>query len=232
MRVIYAPQPGRLRGKLDKLVGVGEAAGRIVEPGGHADRALLHALPQHGLHVLDLGAAGSAVGPAGGRDAERGVAHDIDDVDGDPAVEQRQVLGHRRPAGLDVRPAVQAGVEVYEPLQVVRRPEGGVGVAVDADQLGRDALVDLGHVLRVGQQHQPRVRVDVDEPGADDLPGGVYRPRGGNAGGVAPDDRQRVALDADGGAVAGVPRAVHDEAARYEQIEHWLPVRRKCPVMP
>ena len=70
----------------------------------------------------------------------------------------------------------------------------------------------------------------VYEPRADDLPGGVYRPRRGNLGDIASYDRQAVAFDADGGVEAGVSCAVYDEAACYEQIEHCLPIRLKCLV--
>ena len=57
--------------------------------------------------------------------------------------------------------------------QVRARPERRVGVAVDADDLGRHALADLGLVARLGEDHQPAVAVEVDEPGRDDVTGGV-----------------------------------------------------------
>ena len=50
------------------------------------------------------------------------------------------------------------------------RRERGVGVAVDADELRRDALADLGLVARLREHHQPAVAVEVDEPGRDDVP--------------------------------------------------------------
>ena len=51
--------------------------------------------------------------------------------------------------------------------------ERGEAVAVDADDLGRDALADLGLVARLGEDHQAAVAVQVDEAGSDDLAGGI-----------------------------------------------------------
>src|SRR5262245_63233462 len=63
-----------------------------------------------------------------------------------------------------------------ERIEVVLAGERRVAVAVDADDLGRDALANLRLVARIGEDHQPRVRVKVDEPGRDDLAGRVDRP--------------------------------------------------------
>ena len=66
--------------------------------------------------------------------------------------------------------AVQARVELDEvPQEVFVGGEGGVGVAVDADEFSGDALTDLGVVLGLGEDDEARVGVHVDEAWADDL---------------------------------------------------------------
>ena len=95
-------------------------------------------------------------------------------------IEPVEVAGDRVPVDLRLvgppRVAVEAGVEVDEPVEVLLGGERRVAVAVDADDLGRDALADLGLVERLGEEHQPRVAVEIDEPGRDDLAGRVDRP--------------------------------------------------------
>ena len=73
-------------------------------------------------------------------------------------------------------PAVEAGVELDERLEVLAPRERREAVAVDADELGRHALADLGLVAAVGQDHQAAVAVEVDEARRDDLAGRVDRP--------------------------------------------------------
>ena len=53
--------------------------------------------------------------------------------------------------------------------EAVAVPERRIRQPVDADDLGRDALADLRLVARLGEDHQARVAVQVDEPGRDDL---------------------------------------------------------------
>ena len=56
--------------------------------------------------------------------------------------------------------------------------ERRIAVAIDPDHLGGDALPHLRLVARIGQDHQPAVRVEVDESGRDHHPGRVDRAAG------------------------------------------------------
>ncbi len=76
------------------------------------------------------------------------------------------------------RAAVEAGVERQEVVQVALVRERRVAVAVDADDLGRDALADLGLVAGLGQHRQAGVAVEVDEARRHDQAGGVDGRRG------------------------------------------------------
>ncbi len=116
--------------------------------------------------------------------------------------------------------AVEAGVEADERPQVVGARERGVGVAVDPDDLGRDALADLRLVARIGQDHQPAVAVQIDEPGSDVLSARVDRPdRRRRAECLLPgrarrlDPEQAVRGHPDRARVAGRARSVHERAA-------------------
>src|SRR5439155_2769146 len=44
------------------------------------------------------------------------------------------------------------------------------------DHLGRHALTDLGLMAWLGQDHQPGMAVQVDEPGRDDAVSGIDQP--------------------------------------------------------
>ena len=66
----------------------------------------------------------------------------------DPVVEPAEVARDRVPVVGDVRAPVEAAVEIDEVPEVLRVLERCVGVAVDADHLGRDPLADLGLVER------------------------------------------------------------------------------------
>src|SRR5439155_3200321 len=112
------------------------------------------------------------------------------------------------------------GVQLDVAVQVLLRLERRVRVAVDADELGRDALAHLRLVARLLENRQARVRVHVDEARRDDVPAGIDGPCRGQRAGVAAEDAERVALHAHAGVVAGVAAAVDDEAITDEEIEH------------
>ena len=107
-----------------------------------------------------------------------------------------------------------------EGLEVVAARERRVAVAVDADDLGRDALADLRLVGRLGEDHQPRVGVEVDEPGRDDLAGGVDRAARRCPAPRPPSDNepQAIALDHDRARPPRRPGPVDDRAARDEDV--------------
>ena len=118
------------------------------------------------------------------------------------------------------RIAVQTRVELNEVLEVDIGAEGSVGVAVHADHLGRHALVDFGHVVRLGQDDQAGVGVKIDEAGAYDLAPRVDRAGSFEVTDVAAQDAHRLAVDADGGFEADVARAVDDLAVGDQHIQH------------
>ena len=220
MGVIEAARARHHLGQLDQLVGVGVRPGRIVEARGQAERSLLADLTDHGLHVVELRPRGRAIVPAHRPDTHGGVAEDEADVDRDLVVEHRQLPGHGEPVRRHRRLAVEPGVQLDVAMEILAGLEGGVRVAVDADELGGDALAHLRLVTRLVQDRQARVRVHVDEARRDDMPAGVDGARRGERTGIAADDPQRVTLHAHGGVVAGVAAAVDDEAVTDQQIEH------------
>jgi hypothetical protein len=105
-------------------------------------------------------------------------------------------------------------------MEVLVRSEWRIRVAVDADELGRDALPHLRLVLGLGQQDQPGMRVHVDEPGADDAAGGVDHPGALDPLQVAAQDPEALPLHPDGAVEARVARAVDDQAPANQEIEH------------
>ena len=100
-----------------------------------------------------------------------------------------------------------------------RRRERREPVAVDADDLGRHALADLGLVARLGQDHQAAVAVEVDEPGRDDLAGRVDRPADvGRCRRLRGQEPDPAVADLDGARSAGRARAVDDRPAGDQQV--------------
>ena len=177
VRVVEATVAPGLGGQRGELLGRGERARRIVEPGATA-RTRPRPSRRAGVRASCRGRARrrarrpSRAPRSGARELPMSVA----DVEADRPVVARQVAPDRRPVVVDRGAAVEAGVELDERLEVLASRERGEAVAVDADELGRHALADLGLVAAVGQDHQAAVAVEVDEPGRDDLPGRVDRP--------------------------------------------------------
>ena len=189
-------------GKLDELICVGVAAGRVVETCRKAESAVFHRFPDDGLHVLELGADGGSVVPADGPDTDGGVAEDVADVDGDVVVIEGEEVGDGGPVGGHGRSVIEAGIHLDEAVEVLLCLEGGGGVAVDADKLGGDTLPDLGLVERLFQDGEAAVGVDVDESGGDDVAGCVNNSGGLDMGNVAADDLYVFASNADTGVEA------------------------------
>ena len=137
---------------------------------------------------------------------------------------------------LVVRAAVEAAVELDEVEQILTLGEGRVGVPVDADDLGRDALPELGLVARLGQDHQPRVAVQIDEPGRHDLPARIDRPAGAlrvelrlpfRAG--RRDPEPPLLGDRDRARIPARPAPIHDRPARMRIRTPLTPVPRGPP---
>ncbi len=164
VRVVDAAGPAGLGRERRQLLGGRERAGRVVEAGADADRAIRHRLAEPPAHPVDGGGVGRGVLPTHGVDPEGGIAHERPDVDADRAVEPGEVARDRVPVQVDLRPPVEAGVELHERLEVRTRRERGEPVPVDPDDLGGDALADLGLVARLRQDDEAAVAVQVDEP--------------------------------------------------------------------
>ena len=131
--------------------------------------------------------------------------------------------------------AVEARVQLDEGSEIVRVHKWGIRVAVHADDLGGDALADLGLVERLGQDGQAGMAVQIDEPGGDDPPGGIDGPAGRSdlaaralVGGISAHDLEAPVADPDVTPKARVTAPVHDRPAGDEQIEgfHRVHLRR------
>ena len=92
----------------DQLVGVGVRAGRVVESGGKAPRALLHRLANDRPHVGHLVLSRRSVVPADAPDSHRGVAEYVRDVNRDGTVELAYEIGDCQPVGWHRRVAVES----------------------------------------------------------------------------------------------------------------------------
>ena len=120
---------------------------------------------------------------------------------------------------VEVRPTVKPSVELHEGLEVLARAERRVCVAIHANELRRHALVDLGLVTWLGEDPEPGMAVQVDEPRAYDLARCV------NGGLHARRSTARVANDLDAtvdhddiGHEAVRSRAVHHRRAVDQQV--------------
>ena len=98
--------------------------------------------------------------------------------------------------------------------------KGCVGVAVNANQLGSDALPHLRMVLRLGQNDKSGVGVHVDKARRNDMLRGVDGARRFDPAQVAAKDTHRIALDADRSVEARVAGAVYDESVNNQQVQH------------
>ena len=107
-------------------------------------------------------------------------------------------------------------------MQFLLGLEGRVGYAVDADQLGGDALADLGVVVRLAEDGEAGVGMEVDETRTHYVPGGVNHPAGvaAEVGVVAAVDGDGVAGDGDGGAEAGAAGAVDYLSVGDKEVNH------------
>ena len=148
------------------------------------------------------------------------VAQDVGDVDGDAVVVLAQVLGDGEPVGRHGRVAIEPGVEPDVAVQLVPALEGGVGYAVDADQLGRHALPHLRVVVGRAEDCEPGMGVEVDEAGADHEAGRVDGARDVDIRQLAAPDGDSLAVDDDGGVEAGAATPVDYQAVLDQKVCH------------
>ncbi len=205
--------------ELCQLIGAGVGTGRVVQPGRQTDGALLHRLAQHGPHVPQLRGRRLGLVPADGADAQSAVAHEVGEVD--RWTQRIQAVEVALDAAPVVRPclgrgAVEARVHVHQRLEVGGIGDRRVAEPVDADDLGGHALAHLRLVQRVGEDHQARMAVQIDEPRGDDQPVGVDAPRGRCL--FTANHLQPAIADADVRVEARLARAVHDRAVLDDEI--------------
>ena len=183
VRVVDAAEAARFGGEPRQLGRRGIRTGRVVEAGRDPERTLLHALAEHRSHTGQGRIVGHHFLPADCRDPERSVADEERDVDADLPIEPGEIARDRVPVrAARRRMAVQAGVQLDECGEVVWIGERCVGVAVDADDLGRDALPNLRFMERLGQDRETGVAVEVDEARRDHAAGGIDRSAGSCSG--------------------------------------------------
>ena len=225
VRVIEAAMGCRLAGERGQLIGAGVGAGRVVESRRETDGALLHRLSQHRAHVRDIRVGGLHLLPADGAHPQRAVSDQEREVDRwMKCVEAVEVRLDRAPIVRRClrRRAVQPGVHVDQRLEVTGVRDRRIAQAVDADDLGGDALPHLRLVQRVGEDHQAGVAVEVDEPGADDEPCRVDAAVGRDVLlGLAEDEAEPPVPDADRGREAVGSAAVDDRPVLDDQVERF-----------
>ena len=107
-----------------------------------------------------------------------------------------------------------------ERVEVLLPTERREAVAVDADDLGRHALADLGLVARLGEDHEAAVAVQVDEAGRDDPSGGVDGRAGVLRSGVARVEQAHpVAFDDDRAGPGRRAGPIDDGAADDQEVD-------------
>ena len=202
----------RLR-QLDDLLGARERAGRVDQPGGEAERALIHHPLDQLAHVLGLEVGRLALLHAHDGAAHVAVGDEASGVDGDPP------LVEPRAVGVEVgRAAAAALAEDHRADQLVEALDLIVGRGqaepAVADDLGGHALEDLRVRFRLAGQREVPVRVHVDEPRRDDHPSGVeHLVRRGRV--VQPGDG--VVFDREVTAAGGSAGAVEDAGVADEE---------------
>ncbi len=153
--------------------GVGLAAREVLETGGEAEGARLHALGQQLLHHPDLLRGAEPVGEAGGGDAHHPVRRQQGGVEeGAARLHEVHEAGHAFPADIPVEVHLGEDLQVGLDALPVFSGDGGQGHAAVAAHVGGDALFHQGGQeggVVVAEEGQVGVGVDVDEAGADHL---------------------------------------------------------------
>ena len=151
-------------------------AGDVDEPEREHPRARLEGEPHLAAHRVEL--LGGRLRVAAAEDESRTAPWPIDgtsDSRRPRRVERVEVLGERRPRPLGRALALERAQVRAPRLAAVGRDRRG-REPVGADHLGREALQQLRREQRVVQRRERRVRVQVDEAGAEHRAGARRRP--------------------------------------------------------
>ena len=151
---VEAAVPLQLRRERDELLGVGEPARVVDQPGRHAERSLRQSLGEQSRHPIEVSRTGRATRVRHGGGAEGAVADHGSEVDA-----QGQLPG-----------GAHEGVEVGRSVAVPTRE--GAESAVPGDE-GGGALAEHPVGPRELVDDEVDVAVQVDEAGAHDPPGRV-----------------------------------------------------------
>jgi hypothetical protein len=218
--VVDATDLRGLAREVRELVGRRVCAGRVVEAGAQPERPVLQRLADQAPHHGARRGRGGLVLPADRPDPDGRVANERRDVQAATA-EAIEIPVHRGPVEGDAsRVAVEAGIHLAESSEVGRACERGVAEPVHSDELGRHALAHLRAVVRVGEDHEPAVRVQVDEPRADDLSGRVDpAARVQPVAGSRVQQPNAVPIDRDVAEPAGRTRPINDRAATDQELD-------------
>ncbi|MEZ4572680.1 MAG: hypothetical protein R2849_20660 [Thermomicrobiales bacterium] len=157
--------------KLDQLVGFAVDGRRVDQAGGEAAGAVLQRLANENLHPGQLFARRFAVAHPHRVKTDGAMTNHAGEVDR-RTVEQAEVLPESPPGPLEVGIVIQPG-QMRPPLVDVGRFDRGFGEPVLTQQIGGDALAQLGAHLTVGDTSQIAVAVGVDETGRHGQPANV-----------------------------------------------------------
>ena len=176
-------------GQLDDLLGLGKVGGHVQEPRRKPQRPLAHRLVDQRPHFVEFGGRGRAVLHAHHLFARPGVAR-----------EESHVGRHRQAGGeLLQRPRLVAGVERHD------QRSDPLAQEVLGQRILRDRLLD--------------VRVVVDEPGSDDLAGGIdHGARQRRVDGLGGNKRDAAVDNRDIGAEPVGSGTVHDGASGDQHV--------------
>ena len=212
---VEAAGRGRHPAERDELIGLGEAPGRIFEPGRQPQRPAGHGLGDEGLHPLELFGRGRPVVVAHGRGPHGPVTDEGGVVQGrSRLLDAAQKAPGVPPVELEPVFLRQVRPHLLESLLGDRERRAA---ALAADERGHP-LADGALGPGIDEKTDVGVVVDVDEAGRDGQTVGDDPGPGPRLGDLA-DEPDRAVDDADVRPDGRPSRAVVDRAARDEQVE-------------
>ena len=200
------------------LIGVAPRSRVIAPAGGEADRTLLEPVADQALCHLERLAPQRLVVESERLQPHGRVRHEVGRIDRNLPVIVAAEGGDAAHVEMLGRISQETAEPVAIGLEVVAR-ERRVRHAVDAEELGGDALPDAVGVLRVDQQRTLGMGVGVDEARRHGKTLGIDHARGFRPGQIA-DRLDPFALEADIAAIAGAAAAVDDRSTDYNHVKH------------